>query len=198
MEKTRKVTDGFEEAVESLGEKAARDGKNARSTVSVDGYGFDSNEEADFYEWVKEAKGLGFVESFEYQPPSFVLFPGLKDERGKCVVREHVYTADFRICFSDAWVEFRKAKGIKVFDKFDEKTVYVDVKGGYGRFGGDRCFSVNQKWTYAAYGVYVWKVKPPEFFKRAWVPEACRLTRKTGKVRTRYASLPSFRELTGS
>ena len=188
----------FEEAMESLGELGERHGKNARSAVAVDGYNFDSNEELDFYEWVKEAKGLGFVDSFEYQPPSFVLFPGAKDAKGRSLVREHVYTADFRISFSDAWVEFRKAKGMKVFDRFDEKTVYVDVKGGYGRFGGDRCFSINQKWTYAAFGVYVWKVKPYEFFRRAWLPEACRLTRKTGKVRARYASLPSFREMTRS
>lgn len=198
MEKNETVVGGFEDCMEALGEKAARKGKNARSTVSVDGYGFDSNEEADFYEWVKEAKGLGFVESFTYQPPSFVLFPGLKDARGKHLVREHVYTADFKIDFSDAWVGFRRARGMKVFDKFDEREVYVDVKGGYGRFGGDRCFSVNQKWTFSKFGVYVWKVKPLEFFKRTWVPEACRLTRKTGKVRARYASLSPYRELTGS
>ncbi len=168
-------------------------GKNARSTIVVDGYNFDSNEELDFYYWVTEAKGLGFVESFTYQPPSFVLFPGLKNERGKYVVREHVYTADFKIDFSDAWVEFRKANGIKVFDKFDEKTVYVDVKGGFNRFGGDREFSVNQKWTFSKFGVYVWKIKPFDFFhKKTWLPKKAICTRKTGKVRAKYAGVKVF------
>lgn len=168
-------------------------GKNARSDIVVDGYRFDSNEELDFYYWVTEAQGLGFVDSFAYQPPSFVLFPGLKNERGKFAIREHVYTADFRIEFSDLWAEFRKANGIKAFDRFDERTVYVDVKGGFNRFGGDREFSVNQKWTFAKFGVYVWKIKPFEFFhKKAWLPKKAICTRKTGKVRSKYLGVKVF------
>ncbi len=168
-------------------------GKNARSTIVVDGYNFDSNEELDFYYWVSEAKELGFINSFTYQPPSFVLFPGLKNERGKYVVREHVYTADFKIDFNDEWTVFRKANNIKVFDKFDERVVFVDVKGGFNKFGGDREFSVNQKWTFSKFGVYVWKIKPFEFFhKKTWLPKRAICTRKTGKVRSKYLGVKVF------
>ena len=168
-------------------------GKNARSNIVVDGYNFDSNEELDFYYWVLEAKDYGFIDDFIYQPPSFVLYPGYKNEKGKFIIREHIYTADFKIQFSDKWIQFRKDNNIKVFDKFDEKTTFIDVKGGFNRFGGDRGFSINLKWVFAKYGIYIWKIKPFEFFhKKTWLPKKSICTRKTGKVRAKYAGVKIF------
>lgn len=181
------------EKADKLPDSIISRGKNARSDIVVDGFRFDSNEELDFYYWVREAEDLGFIEEFAYQPPSFVLFPGLKNEKGKYIVREHVYTADFKLSFSDEWIRFRRDNGIKVFDRFDEKTVYVDVKGGFNRFGGDREFSVNLKWVFSKFGIYVWKIKPFDFFhKKTWLPKKSVCTRKTGKVRAKYAGVKMF------
>lgn len=167
-------------------------GKNSRSAVIEHGIRFDSKEELDVFEWILEAKDLGFVSGFEYQPKSFELFAGLKNERGKFIVRPHVYTADFRVSFTDAWLCFRKANRIKVFDRVDERTVFMDVKGAYSIYDDGRSFTINSKWVLDKYGVYVWKVVPLKLFEKTWLPKRCVLTRKTKKVSAKYSSLKVF------
>ena len=141
-------------------------GKNNRSDIIAYGYRFDSKEELDVFEWILEAKEIGFVDEYEYQPKSFELYEGLKNERGKFVVRPHVYTADFRLTFTDKWIEFRKMNKIKVFDKLDEKNIYIDVKGSWSLYDDGRSFQINHKWTLSKYGIYVWKIIPIKFFEK--------------------------------
>lgn len=190
--------DGFEDEMTALAESeenaSARRGKNRRSSVLSHGIEFDSNEEVDVYEWLLEAERLGFVRGIVYQPEPFVLFDGLRNEKGKLVVRPHVYTADFRFTLTDGWRALQKAHKFKVFHRLvpDDGTVYIDVKGAFNRFGGDRNFGVNSKWVLAKYGVYVWKVEPKDLFSKTWLPEACRLTRKTHCVSKKYGRFLTF------
>jgi len=169
-------------------------GKNAKTGIVAYGINFDSNEELEFYEWILEAKELGFVDDFEYQPKSFVLFDGAKNSKGKFTVRPHVYTADFRIEFNDSWIDFKRRNSLKLFDGFDEMTVYVDTKGAFNRFSGgdERVWSINCKWTLAKFGIYVHKVIPKKFFGKAWLPKRCVFTRKTKKISTRYKDFKTF------
>lgn len=167
-------------------------GKNSRSMISAYGYRFDSKEELDIYEWILEAKELGFIDEYEYQPKSFELYEGLKNEKGKYVVRPHIYTADFKLTFSDKWIDFRKRNKIKIFDKLDEKNVFIDVKGTWSKFDDGRSFQINFKWTLSKFGIYVWKIVPIKFFEKTWLPKKCVLTRKTHKVSAKYSKLLTF------
>lgn len=167
-------------------------GKNNRSDVVAYGHRFDSKEELDVYEWLLESKELGFIESFEYQPKSFELYEGLKNSKGKYVVRPHVYTADFKVNFTDKWIDFRKKHNIKIFDKLDEQCIYIDVKGTWSKFDDGRSFQINFKWTLSKYGIYVWKVIPLKFFEKTWLPKNCVLTRKTHKISAKYSKLLTF------
>ena len=99
-------------------------GKNSRSEVIAYGIRFDSKEELDFHEWVLESVKIGFIENFIYQPESIVLFDGVKDSRGKYLIRPHIYSPDYKIVFTDKWLKFKKDNKIKVFNKFDEKKYH--------------------------------------------------------------------------
>ena len=197
-DKIADIDSDFDEMVDDMSKldertsKGSTKGKNGRSTVEAYGINFDSKEELEFHEWVLEAQSLGFIESFSYQPTTFVLFEGEKNTKGKYTIRPHVYSPDYHIIFTDKWVEFRRKNKLKVFDKFDEKDVYVDVKSNWNPHSGDREFSLNMKWCYYRYHIYVHKVKMPNFFKQAWLPKNCVFTRKTHKVSMRFNGIKTF------
>lgn len=182
--------------IESLGSEiepeVLKKGKNDRSDVVAYGYRFDSKEELDVYEWLLEAQSLGFIEDIEYQPKSFELFEGYKNAKGKYMIRPHVYTADFHFKFTDDWIRFRKANKLKIFDKFDEKDIYIDVKGSWSIYDDGRSHQINTKWMFSKYGIYVWKIVPIKLFEKTWLPKNCVFTRKTKKISAKYAKFKTF------
>lgn len=184
------IIDEMSENLESS--KIVLKGKNNRSDIIGYGYRFDSKEELDVFEWILEAKKFGFVEEYEYQPKSFELFSGFKNEKGKFIVRPHVYTADFKVKFTNEWVEFRKLNKIKIFDKIDEINVYMDIKGSWSIYDDGRSFQINSKWVLDKFGIYVWKVIPIKLFEKTWLPENCILTRKTKKISAKYSKFKTF------
>lgn len=192
------MTVTFDDFAEDIGklvdEKTMISGKNAKSTVVSHGINFDSKEESDVYEWLLEAEALGFLTGIKYQPKSFVLFDGLKNDKGKFMVRPHVYTADFRFCVTNVWTEFQSKNKIKVFNKLigENGEVFIDVKGSFNRFGGDRNFGVNSKWVLAKFGIYVWKIEPKELFSKTWLPKQCVFTRKTNKISKKYSDFLTY------
>ena len=62
----------------------------------------------------------------------------------------------------------------------------IDTKGTFASNDGGRSFSINQKWVYAKYKVYVHKLVPKVFFEKFGVPENCKLTAKTKKPRKAF------------
>lgn len=101
--------------------------------------------------------------------------------------REHSYSPDFEITFDAVKhpllaAEFKVAKGAESA----QTKVMVDVKGGFNKNGGDRNFSINQKWMYQKHGIYVHKLVPKDFFEDFGVPAACLLTKKTKKPRKAF------------
>jgi len=163
---------------------------------SCDGIEFDSNEEVEFYQWCKEAKEIGVILDFFYHPEPFVLCESRKylptpagfKAKEKHLFREHIYTPDF-VLFTTNTLTLKPA-----YQDFGK--VFIDIKGGFSKFGGGREFSINQKWVHEQFGVYVHKVVPEKFFADNGVPEAVRMTPKTGKIREKYKAMKRLTEIT--
>ena len=184
-------------------------GKNKKSTIEIfDNFKnetivVDSSEEWYFYNWVLEAKQLEIVIEYEYQPESFLLTekakytPAFGKPKEKHLLAEHSYTADFYLKFDKKYgeklSEFFKID-IDALDGVGNPEVWIDVKAGFNRFGGDRTFSINQKLVYDKHGVFVQKVVPLEMFEKLGAPEAAKLTIKTKKPTLKYAGLKSIKD----
>ena len=80
------------------------------------------------------------------------------------------------------------------FIKGGANRVIIDIKGSFNRHGGDREFSINQKWVFYKYGDYVNKVIPEKLFKSTWCPQGARLTEKTKQVKIKYSKCKTIEE----
>ena len=186
--------------------------KNKASTYTHDQYKFDSLEEREFYLFLRDALRLGLIESFTYQPESFLLIPKAveyinvpyKRKAGyktveKVLYQPHSYTADFVFKVKDKFFEyFPMLKNLLNFSK--NNSVFVDIKGAYNRFGGDRQFAVNQKLVYHKYGVHINKVIPEKFFQKLGAaPDDIRWMkgRKVPTLKKSYIGVSSLDEVVG-
>jgi hypothetical protein len=153
---------------------------------------FDSGEEIDFYKWCEIAKELNLVDDFIYQPEGFVLsekktYKTIKTlktkskEIEKHLLHPHEYTPDFRLTISK-----------NIFPLYSNcLEFFVDVKGSFQQNDGARSFSINQKWVYDKYGVYINKVIPEKFFNLTFVPDNVKIG-KSGKLLKRYSQCPTI------
>lgn len=66
--------------------------------INIDGYTFDSKDEAKYYEMLKDLKAKGEIYNFELQP-KFVLMDGFK--KNNRTYRQITYIADFRVIRND-------------------------------------------------------------------------------------------------
>lgn len=192
------MVDNFSESILELTNhvevNGSTNGKNSKSTVTKYGITFDSLEEEHVYEWIIEAKTLGFIDEITYQPESFILYNGLKNSKGKYIVRPHVYTADYKLKMTYKWKTFVKDNKIKILNDFyhNDDYLYIDVKGQFNKFSGDREFSINHKFMLAIHNIYVWKVIPKKLFEKTWLPKNCVFTAKTKKISKKYSEFKTF------
>ena len=77
--------------------------------MAVDGYIFDSKDEAKYYELLKDKKAQGLIVNFELQP-KYLLQPSFK-YNGK-TIREITYTADFLVYHTDGTEEVIDIKSL--------------------------------------------------------------------------------------
>lgn len=162
---------------------------------------FDSAEEKYFSWYLDELKDTGYIENYEAQPESYVLsepafYNHAKQLKTKTklivkkLIREHIYTADFRI----VWAE--KARGLffnKLIDPIDLSKVpfvsnyysvsTVEIKPAFDQNNMTRLFAINQKWMYQKQGVYVQKIVPVKLFEKTFTPKKYLTTDKSGKPR---------------
>ena len=190
-------------------------GKNRRSTITLEDYVYgkesvevDSAEEWYFYQWLMEAYVLGLVKSYEYQPPEFKLTDKFKyvpafgnpKQKEKHLLADHVYTADFKIVFNRLYGE-RLSEYFKIpieaIDVNGDAVVWVDVKGGFNRFAGDRNFSIHQKMIWDKYKIFVQKLVPEDLFKKLGAPDAAKYTIKTKAPTKKYVGTKSLKEMFG-
>lgn len=168
----------------------------------------DSQEELQFYNWCIELAKYNLIkiwseENTIYQPPSLLLSEKALGENqqnkrtyNKTLLRDHVYTPDFRITINKYELDklFPNAldKLMYTTDICDENNQFVtytiDIKGMFARGDGGRSFSINQKWVYAVHHIYINKVVPDILFEKTFVPEAERYTPKTNKLRQKYVN----------
>lgn len=174
-------------------------GKNKKSTIVYNGLELDSNEELQFMYWIDEAIATGLIYSYKYQPIVYTLFNNVigKNSNNKdiIIIKEHIYTPDFEIIFTKKFFDlYILNKWYKVFKYLDDinKEVLIDIKGTFSRNGGDRVFSINQKWVYQKYNTYIHKVVPFNLFKITWCPRLAKLTPKKGLIVEKYKNLKTI------
>ena len=156
---------------------------------------FASDEEHQFFHWLVEAQRIGLIQAWEYEPRSFTLSPKqtrpifkkLKTKLkqvDKHLLNPHVYTPDFMFAIDRSHPAAPLI--LKNLIISTDGLYWVDTKGTFNPHGGDRIFSINQKWVYLKHHTYINKVVPGKFFKKLWVPEAVTIG-KSGKALKKWA-----------
>jgi hypothetical protein len=146
---------------------------------------FDSKEELYFYWWALELIEAKLILNLQYHPKPFLLFDGLKilrheqlktkiKNKEKIILSNHEYQADFliywnkkghRIFYADSITD---SPGTNVIHKVPFITNYnitknisfsvIDVKGTFNQNDAYRRFSIDQKWIYQKFNIYVQKI----------------------------------------
>lgn len=147
-----------------------------KKTFTKDNIQFDSREELLFYRWCKEAKEAGYLRNFNYHPEPFKLSERVAlhyckqlktkiKEVEKFLLHPHEYTADFTIEPHPVFDDFSHGLEMR-----GDELYFIDVKGGFNLYNNHREFSINQKWVYEKYGIFINKVEPEKFFAKTWRP----------------------------
>lgn len=159
----------------------------------------DSMEEIDFLKWLDEAKNLGIVNDYVYQPQSFELFKSETyiDINGKTssLFRDHFYSPDFLVIF-DPNKHKQLAKEFKVDYSTlstNECQVWIDTKGTFNIQA--RSFSTDRKWMWQKFRIYICEVVPCKFFKKFGCPKESFLSRKTKKPRKQFLGMKSISQI---
>jgi len=171
-----------------------------------DGLILDSEEEYLFLCWCKEATELGYLQLISWQPQyclSEKRTRGVLGKKGRVknmhLMAKHNYTGDVILKLLK---DPEDANGFSMLNRLigshsatkgalitspSDCVAVIDVKGGFGAQGSDAKFSVNQKWVYSKYGVYVNKVKimTDGFFTKYWRPDEAKYTAK-GNLWAKY------------
>ena len=172
---------------------------------------FKSDEEYAFALWCEEAKDNGFISRWLYEPVSYTLCGGIEYEKTvikkykrkpdkevtvwKSLLKEHEYTPDFIIVPTpalDALTHGLIHYSSTNFHGGPEQYV-IDTKGTFQRFDGSRTFSINQKWVFSKYRIYINKVVPERFFKKTWVPASIAYGVR-GKRLKKYGTCPMIED----
>lgn len=161
---------------------------------------FASDEECYFSWYLSELFEAGFVRGSKYQPKPFPLaekqeysfIKQLKTKTkqiNKTLLREHQYQADFMLF----WTPKAEYKFFTPNDLLSLPFVaqtsqrgfrtILDVKGTFNQNDAWRRFSIEQKWVWQKYGLYVQKIIPDKLFKATFTPSKYLLTDKSGKPR---------------
>lgn len=162
---------------------------------------FDSYEEIDFYQWCEEAVEYNVISKYEYQPEPFVLSEKvaikvakkLKTKTkivNKHLFHPHVYTPDFIIYPTEGYKN--------IFENIlisNSEEYYIDIKGSFQMYDGKRSFSINRKWIWDKYNIYINEVIPKSFFKLTWVPNLALYSPKNRKIRKKYKECKLIQEI---
>lgn len=98
--------------------------KYGNKHVRLDGYTFDSELEAKYYEYLKYLKMSGEVKGFELQP-EFELIPKQVDDNGKTLFRGTKYRADFEVEYSSGHKEVVDVKGFKTASYLIKRKMFL-------------------------------------------------------------------------
>ena len=166
---------------------------------------FASEEEWQVWNWLDEAKRFRLIRNIHYQPGPFELSPRVSvkvskrlktktKEDDKFLFHPHMYTPDFAFTVvSDALLSVFKHTDMGLYG-----NVIIDVKGGFNQFGDQKQFSINQKWMWQKFNLYVEKIVPEKLFKKTWAPDVCRWTAKKHNPVKKYIGVMTVGEFVQS
>ena len=156
---------------------------------------YDSPEEAYVSWYLDELVEAGYVARYVHQPKSFILSPKQiydwrKDLKTKTkwmestLLQPHVYTPDFEVSWNNGvllrFIYGNVGRDEPFWHSYDdvgyEATSYIEVKPSFDRNNMTRLFTINQKWMYDKYGIYVQKVIPQKLFEQTFTPKKYLLT----------------------
>lgn len=147
-----------------------KNGKKSR--YSYMGAEYDSKEEIYMTWWLQELKDRGYIKEYEYQPLAFPLSDTVEHRwvevlKTKCkaktctMLREHSYTADFRV----EWTRLAEGPFIAPPEKkwtsapiYASRLLlsYLDVKPAFQcHEARSAIFAVNQKWVFQKFNTYI-------------------------------------------
>lgn len=176
---------------------------------------FESEEERLFYLYCEELKNNDYIEEFDYQPQSFILLDDVtytwkKQLKTKTKPMEsklfqgHIYTPDFKIKWSESGrgLFFNEigdeVKLTKIPFIADNKISYIETKGSFDFNNMTRLATINIKWVYDKYGIYINKIIPNGkktcLFARTFVPQEALLTSKTKKPKKYGFKIKSLKQ----
>ena len=179
-----------------------------KNFVKYEGIEFDSQEEVQFYIFLRDLKQYGYVKHFTYHPDPFLITPSVHKDiqtfsksgkpvvKTKTIFRQHSYTADFKVQVD--LEKFLPLVNQKINLLINGDTFFVDTKGSFNNYGGDRLFSIHQKLVYDKFKEFINKIVPSDFFvKIGYVPDELRWNknRKVKTVRSKFIGLKPLSSL---
>lgn len=162
------------------------------------------SKEEEHLSWVlEELKDKGVILDFSYEPEPFLLSQNLSvsgvildrfdkiKEKKKVLLQKHLYTCDFVIEWNPDYkgAVFSNIDRVEhapffISNRIDKKYItYLEVKGDYDMENMTRLFTLNQKWVYDKYCIYVQLVRTYDFFRKYFIPERYLLTDISEKER---------------
>ena len=169
---------------------------------------YDSPEELYVSWYLDELGEAGYVIQVDFHPDSYRLSPQVKYKRYKMLktkikeipstlLQEHIYTPDFLVYWTQEAVSiFFKGTGGPFFPDMQteilQRTIW-EVKPPFDRNNMTRLFTINQKWVYDKYGVYVQKIIPQKLFRDTFTPQRYLLT-DSGKQKRKLIFAPKTLE----
>lgn len=166
---------------------------------------FLSDEEFWFAGWLLEMQSIGLIDSWSYEPESFVLADEAKTTWtkqlktktktiDKVISQEIKYTPDFQINWNEnanglifytpfrPYTQEEKAR-CPFFVNNEALVSFIEIKPDFDYRNMTRYASTKKHWVMSKYGIIVDTIKIPSFFrKKAFAPEIY-LTTPTGKDR---------------
>jgi hypothetical protein len=179
-----------------------------------------SQEELYYIWYLEELLEAGYIQSFKYQPKPFILSDVITFEwdkklktktkvQTKVLMQGHEYQADFLIFWTEKalnlfFTSSESRSDLKAHPYIAEKGKYfyrsiIDVKGTFNQNDAWRRFSIEQKWVWQRYHVFVQKIIPEKIFKETFTPEkylACNKVDKPRKIN--YKPVRSLKEFVQS
>lgn len=161
------------------------------------GLPIDSDGEIHFIMWMEELKQAGFIKSYQRGDTIILSNPvankyeiqskKLKKTKTENILMGHSYSWDFTIDWSE--------EGLKYFvNRFGEKwekpfiinaksMSFIESKPDFDYKNMSRLATLNIKWVWEKYGMFIQIVKNIQLFEETFTPKAYLIT-KTGKDRT--------------
>ncbi len=176
-----------------------------------DGIRYDSKEEVYFSWWLDDVHNAGYITEFDYHCENFLLsesakYSHIKQLKAKIklmpgvLLSAHFYKPDFKITWSDKAFNVFFGNHVKkskypFFSECLGEPCYVDVKGGYEKQSSrTQVFTMNQKWMYFKYSIYIQKIVPEKLFAETFYPSRYCHTDKSMKLRKGSGGFVSLKQ----